>query len=60
VVKLRVWRVGGQTLTSEGALREFFARLSSGSNQAPDQTTPIAEGAQPGAVESKLDALGIR
>jgi hypothetical protein len=59
VVRLRAWRVGGQTLTSEAALREFFARLSAGAGEAPAQAAPADDGARGKEVEDQLDALGI-
>jgi Protein of unknown function (DUF1580) len=57
LVKLRVWRVGGQTFTSEEALREFFSRLSATATEAATGTAAAASPAE--GVEAQLDALGI-
>jgi hypothetical protein len=59
VVRLRAWRVGGQTLTSEAALREFFARLSAGAGEAPTRAAPTEDDTRGKEVEGQLDALGI-
>jgi hypothetical protein len=60
IVKLRVWRVGGQMLTSEAALREFIARLSGSQNDVPREPAPPTNRARHDVVEAKLDALEIR
>jgi hypothetical protein len=58
VVKLRVWRVGGRTLTSEAALREFFAQLSATSDGTTTGEGPTAKDGR-GDIDDQLDALGI-
>jgi len=59
LVKLRVWRVGGQTFTSEAALREFFSQLSATDTDSTAKAAPDVDRARNDAVEAQLDSLGI-
>jgi hypothetical protein len=61
VVRLEVWRVGGQTFTSEDALRRFFARLGPARRESePENGAPAQPTTGRGATEDELDALGIK
>jgi hypothetical protein len=57
VVRLQVWRRGGQTFTSEAALREFIARLSATDEEFADTSAASTDAQE--ATESELDKLGV-
>jgi hypothetical protein len=59
-VRLQVWKIGGQTFTSEEALRVFSERLSTIGCYDNPVAAPSTKADFEENVEAQLDALGVR